>query len=95
MLDLHEIPQDQVIGHVVRLERTEAQEEGTIVIDGYVGKTRHQVKIALTGENYQVAIRAHDTRQVVVASGTVVKQGRSWWLVDDISIAMPLSRDLR
>jgi hypothetical protein len=90
MLNLKAIPQDQVVGHVVRLERSEGREEGTVVIDGYIGRTRHNVKVQLEGQEYQLAIRAHQTRQAIVASGTITREKRSWWLTGKVSIGLPL-----
>ncbi|WP_242903716.1 hypothetical protein [Actinomadura terrae] len=76
----------EIIGHVVRLERPEGHDSGIAVIDGYVGKSRKRVKVELSGESYLIAIFAHQERRLVVASGRLALERRSWWLKGRISL---------
>ncbi|MEV4062198.1 hypothetical protein [Nonomuraea dietziae] len=74
------VEQDDLVGQVVRLERAEGQDEGIVVVDGYLGRNRRRVKIRLSGEDYRRAIRAHEDRVAIITSGEVVLEKRSWWL---------------
>ncbi|WP_030457054.1 hypothetical protein [Herbidospora cretacea] len=80
------VEQDDVVGQVVRLERAEGQDEGVVVVDGSLGRTRRRVKMRLAGDDYRLALRAHDERRPVVASGVVVLEKRSWWLEPPVRI---------
>ncbi len=80
------VEQDDVTGQVIRLERAEGQDEGVVVIDGSLGRTRRRVKMRLAGDDYRLALRAHDERRAVVASGIVVLEKRSWWLGPPVRI---------
>jgi hypothetical protein len=71
---------DEVVGYVVRLERGQNSKEGVVVIDGEVGRVRRRVRLALTGDSYSRAIRAHDERRMVYARGQITLEGRSYWL---------------
>ncbi|WP_203988764.1 hypothetical protein [Sphaerisporangium rufum] len=87
------IEQDEVIGQVVRLERAEGQEAGVAVIDGHLGPHRRRVKMSLTGRDYHLAIRAHEERRSIKATGEVALESRSWWLRGPIEIRLPLESD--
>lgn len=85
------IEQDEVRGQVVRLERAEDQEEGIVVIDDYLGRTRRRVKVRLSGEDYRTAIRAHEERRPIVATGEVTLEKRSLWLTGPVEVRFPSS----
>lgn len=84
------VEQDDVLGQVVRLERAEGQDEGIVVVDGYLGRTRRRVKMRLAGEDYRIAIRAHEDRRPILASGEVTLEKRSWWLSEPVTVRLPL-----
>lgn len=81
---------ESVIGHVIRLERAEGKDDGIAIIDGVLGKSRRRVRVQLSGENYRLAIRAHDQRAPVVAVGTVTLERRAWWInrVEEFRLAL-------
>ncbi|MEO3862218.1 hypothetical protein [Acrocarpospora sp. B8E8] len=84
------VEQDDVLGQVIRLERAEGQDEGIVVVDGYLGRTRRRIKMRLAGDDYRLAIRAHEDRRPIIASGVVTLAKRSWWLTAPVSIRVPL-----
>jgi hypothetical protein len=84
---------DRIVGQVVRLERAEDQEDGVVVIDGYLGRTRRRVRISLSGEAYRTAIDAHQMRSPVVAEGDVSLEGRTWWLRGRVSLHPALASE--
>jgi hypothetical protein len=93
MLKQPDITQDEIIGQVIRLERSEDQDEGVIVIDGYLGKTRHRIKVSLADDNYRVAIKAHEAQRPIVATGHVIKEKQTWWLRGAVAIRLALEQD--
>jgi hypothetical protein len=70
-----------VRGFVRHLDRGTADPVGTIVIDGVANSQRRSVYVDLAGEAYSRAIAAHEARQEVTLTGTLVKQGRHWVLL--------------
>ena len=77
----------------MKLERSEGQNEGTVVVNGYIGQTRHRVKISLEGDNYRIAIRAHEAREPIIASGQMVREKQTWWLREPVTIRLPLGNE--
>jgi hypothetical protein len=83
------VMQDDIFGHIIRLERAEDKEEGVVVIDGHLGSMRRRVKVRLSGRQYRLAIRAHEERRMVIASGEVTLERRSWWLRGNVVVRLP------
>lgn len=71
---------DQVIGPVVRLERSADDALGVAVVDGNVGRERKRVRVELPPSIYAVATSAHDSRVSVVAEGKISFEKGSYWI---------------
>jgi hypothetical protein len=82
------VTQNEVVGHVVRLERAEGDDDGTVVVEGFIGRVRRRMRMNLSGEAYRSAIHAHEQRRPVVASGEISLIGRSWWLTDNVTLRL-------
>lgn len=68
-------------------ERGHDDDEGMATISGVVGKdSSRQVRVALSGKAYNLAIKAHRTRASVRATGTLARQGKFNWLTGDVEI---------
>ncbi|WP_157488718.1 hypothetical protein [Pseudofrankia sp. DC12] len=80
---------NEIVGQVIRLERADGNDDGTVVVDGFLGKIRRRVKINLSGDAYKLAIHAHEMRQPVIASGEMSLVRRSWYLVGQTQIRFP------
>jgi hypothetical protein len=65
-----------VRGFVRHLDRGTADPVGRIVIDGLANDRRRSIYVELAGEAYSRAILAHEARQEVSLTGTLVKHGR-------------------
>lgn len=72
----------EVIGVVGILDRRADDEVGTIVIEGLAMDTKRNVRIDLDDTQYHRAIEAHDGKRTVAIRGTLVKEGKSWRLLD-------------
>lgn|GEM_PF-2712917 len=81
-----DIENDYIIGQVVRLERSEGSEDGQVVIDGTVGKSRRRVKVPLSGDAYTMAIAAHRELQPVTVTGTFTRNKRGWRMENNATI---------
>ena len=81
---------ETIFGQVTRLERGADDESGTATVSGTIGKTNRTVRIELTGDLYNDAIRAHRGRTPVTATGVVEKRGNAYWL-DQLQRFSPLS----
>ena len=73
----HEPEPEQLIrGPVTKLESDDPQERGEIKIRDVMTDQPRVLSVSLDGEDYQKAIHAHRSRQLVQLSGTVTKAGR-------------------
>jgi len=79
---------DSVVGYVRRLERAEGDEDGIVVIDGSLAHEpgRRNLRMSLSGDAYLKAVRAHEHRAPVVATGTVVYERRAWYLRGNVTL---------
>jgi hypothetical protein len=67
-------------GPVVKLERPNGQEKGSVTILGFVDGQPRKISLLLEAQDYQVAIDAHKNKQTVSCSGTLQKVGRTFEL---------------
>lgn len=72
----------EVVGIVGILDRGTDDEVGTIVIEGVAMDTRRNVRVELADEHYHHAVEAHDAKRSVSIRGTLIKDGKSWRLLD-------------
>lgn len=70
----------EVEGYVVKLAREEGEEQGTITIASLVEGKSRKINVDLSGEDYHLAVQAHDEVIPVVCYGNLVKQGGSFLL---------------
>jgi hypothetical protein len=73
------IPDETLIGKVVRLERGEAT-DGVVVVEGVVGKDSRKVKFELAPVAYAIATAAHDARSPIVAEGSITTESNGLWM---------------
>lgn len=93
-----ETPDDRVTiyGRVVRLERTTAEgkdqvnrqeTEAVVTIVGVEGRKKHrQVRIEVSGELHQIAIRAYERQRTITVTGELHREKSGYWLRGDISV---------
>jgi hypothetical protein len=67
-------------GAVIGLHRPEGVAIGRITVAGFVEGQARKVLIDLAEPDYSKAIAAHDQQTIVVCTGELVKQGRSYRL---------------
>lgn len=83
-----EVTEDQVVGEVWRLERSQGSSDGLVIIDGTVGKSRRRVRVPLSGSAYQRAIAAHDSHAMVKVVGTFLPKSRGWEMQPNATLTL-------
>lgn len=84
-------PQEEtLVGPVTELRRAEHattnEEIGEIVLRADVDGQTRNVRVELSGQDYDAAIRAHQSRGPIVVSGMLGKKGRSWALTGNVTV---------
>jgi hypothetical protein len=76
----------EVVGVVGILDRGADDEIGMIVIEGFAMGSKRNVRIELDDAQYHRALEAHDEKRTVAIRGTLVKEGKSWRLLDPTAL---------
>jgi hypothetical protein len=68
----------RLIGHITKLQRKKEESSGTITIDSELGDVGdRKVKVDLTGDDYHLAVLAHDKKRMVRVEGDVHVKSKS------------------
>jgi hypothetical protein len=88
MRDREPLPDFDLRGPVVKLERAEDAPTGKVTIIGLVDDRQARVTLELDQESYHCALNAHDEGKTLRVFGKLVKEGRGYHLKDarDLSI---------
>jgi hypothetical protein len=70
----------ELMGIVIRLERTEPSRPGKITLLGFVDEAARKVTLELSGGDYDLALDAHRRHQPVRCQGQLVRAGNVWEL---------------
>jgi len=70
----------ELLGMVIKLARYPDSNVGNITVLGVVEERVHLVKIELHGAEYDLAVKAHDSRTPIFVMGDLVREGRSFLL---------------
>jgi hypothetical protein len=73
-------PSTDVEGTVVKLDSSNADEGGVIVLRSFIDDRNRDVRIVLSADQYHSAVQAHDKGSLVRCVGDLGKEGRSWQL---------------
>jgi hypothetical protein len=65
------LPDRVLTGHITKLVRPKDETAGTITLDSVLGDVERKVRVALTGDDYHLAVIAHDNGQMVRVQGDV------------------------
>ncbi|MBR1149763.1 hypothetical protein [Bradyrhizobium sp. JYMT SZCCT0428] len=80
-------------GPVVKLERLDGHAIGLVTVYAPVEGVMRKVTIALPSPNYDVAVWAHHLHQAVRVTGTVMREGRTYWLHNPTELQPILDED--
>ncbi|MGX9785885.1 hypothetical protein [Janthinobacterium lividum] len=92
--DDYVLPQRRVIGYITKLSRPKDETSGTIVIDSTLGEIERKVRVELTGDNYHLAILAHDKSKIVRVEGDVHVKSKSAQLLNPVNFGVIENEDL-
>jgi hypothetical protein len=82
------VPDFEVVGPVVKLSRPMDTATGEVTLLGMVDARRRPIRLHVSSTSYEIAVTAHGNRQLVRAIGTLVRDGRSFWLYDPVTFAI-------
>lgn len=69
--DDYVLPDRVLTGHITKLVRPKDETAGTITLDSFLGDVDRKIRVALTGDDYHLAVVAHDHGQMVRVQGDV------------------------
>ncbi len=69
--DDYVLPDRVLSGYITKLVRPRDETAGTITLDSIVGDVERKVRVSLTGEDYHLAVIAHDKGHLVRVQGDV------------------------
>jgi len=65
------LPDRVLTGYITKLVRPKDETAGTITLESILGDVERKVRVALTGDDYHLAVIAHDNGQMVRVQGDV------------------------
>ena len=80
--------QRRVVGYITKLSRPKDQTFGTIVIDSTLGEIERKVRVELTGDDYHMAVVAHDNSKLVKVVGDVHVKSKSAHLLNPVNFGV-------
>lgn len=69
--DDYVLPDRVLTGYITKLVRPKGETAGTISLESILGDVERKVRVALTGDDYHLAVIAHDNAQMVRVRGDV------------------------
>lgn len=70
----------ELLGMVIKLERYPESRIGSATILGFVEEQPHLVKVELAEAQYELALRAHESRAPILVLGDLIREGRRFTL---------------
>jgi hypothetical protein len=74
------VPEFELVGPVVRLERADGAPTGRVTVVGIVDERQVRVSLETGDPDYQAAVLAHAQGKTILASGTLQREGRGYVL---------------
>lgn len=92
--DDYVLRQRRVIGYITKLSRPKDETSGTIIIDSALGEIERKVRVVLAGDDYHMAILAHDKSKIVRVEGDVHVKSKSAQLLNPVNFGVIENEDL-
>jgi hypothetical protein len=80
MREREPLPDFELSGPVVRLERADGAPTGRVTVIGLVEDKQARVVLELADPAYQVAVQAHGSGRTIRSTGTLTREGRGFVL---------------
>ncbi|CAG9166047.1 hypothetical protein [Cupriavidus pampae] len=78
----YSLPERRLTGYITKLNRPKYETAGTITIDSTFGDVERKVQVELTGDDYHLAVVAHDNSKMVRVEGDVHIKSKSAQLLN-------------
>lgn len=88
------LPQRTLFGHITKLSRPKDETSRTITIDAQVGDIERKVQVELSGDDYHMAVIAHDESKMVRVDGDVHIKSKSAQLLNPSNFGVIETDDL-
>ncbi|BBB62015.1 hypothetical protein UNDKW_3742 [Undibacterium sp. KW1] len=92
--DDYVLTQCRLIGYITKLSRPKDETSGTIVIDSTLGEIERKVRVELAGDDYHMAVLAHDNSKLVRVDGDVHIKSKSAQLLNPVNFGVIENEDL-
>jgi len=80
--DDYVLTQRRLTGYITKLSRPKEETSGTIVIDSTINGVDRKIRVELTGDDYHMAVLAHDNSKLVRVEGDVHVKSKSAQLLN-------------
>lgn len=92
--DNYVLPDRVLTGYITKLVRPKDETAGTITLDSVVGDVERKIRVALTGDDYHLAVIAHDQGKLVRIQGNVHIKPKAAELLDSRNFGVIEPEDL-
>ncbi len=92
--DEYVLSQRRLTGHIRKLSRPKNETSGTVVMQAQIGDAERSIKIELSGDEYHLAVLAHDNSELVRVDGDVHIKSKSAWLLNPTNFGVIRIDDL-
>jgi len=92
--DDYVLPDRVLTGYITKLVRPMGETAGTITLDSFLGDVERKVRVALSGDDYHLAVIAHDNAQMVRVKGDVHIKPKTAELLNPNSFGVIKMEDL-
>lgn len=92
--DDYVLPDRVLTGHITKLVRPKDETAGTITLDSILGDVERKVRVTLTGDDYHLAVIAHDNGQMVRVQGDVHIKSKTAELLSPRNFGVIKAEDL-
>jgi hypothetical protein len=92
--DEYVLQEHRLTGFIRKLSRQIEADSGTVMLQAEVNGIERQVKIELSGDDYHLAVLAHDQREMVRVFGEVHVKSKSAWMLNPSKFGVITQDDL-
>lgn len=86
--DDYVLPQRRLTGYITKLSRPKDETSGTIIIESTLGDVERKVRVELAGDDYHMAVLAHDNSKLVRVEGDVHIKSKSANLLNPVNFGV-------
>lgn len=92
--DEYVLHQRTLVGHIRKLSRPKDETSGTVSLQAQVGDVERNVQLELSGDDYHMAVLAHDNSELVKVQGDVHIKSKRSRLLNPINFGVIKNEDL-